>query len=360
VSRPPVSIRDVASMAGVSVGTVSNVLNRPDVVAQATRRRVLDAIRDLGFVRNESARHLRAGHSRTIGLVVLDVANPFFTDVARGVEDSANDASLAVILCNSDDDPAKESRYLDLLEEQRVQGILITPVTTTNDRLEHLRKRGTPIVLLDRRATDDTQCSVAVNDVLGGELAVGHLLAQGHKHLAFVGGPFTIRQVQDRQQGALQAMRAAGRDPGELHIVESSALNVAAGRDAAARLAGEMPRPTAVFCANDLLALGVLQEMTRRGVRVPHDVAIVGYDDIDFAAAAAVPLTSVRQPRHLLGRTAAELLIEEATEDGSHQHRQVVFDPELVVRDSSDRTIRGRPRQRLPSREGVTATRNPA
>src|SRR4051794_29739454 len=143
VSRHPVSIRDVASMARVSVGTVSNVLNRPDVVAESTRRRVLDAIRDLGFVRNESARQLRAGHSRTVGLVVLDVANPFFTDVARGVEDTANDAGLAVILCNSDDNPAKESRYLDLLEEQRVQGILVTPVTATNDRLEHLRRRGT-------------------------------------------------------------------------------------------------------------------------------------------------------------------------------------------------------------------------
>ncbi|MEU4482370.1 substrate-binding domain-containing protein [Micromonospora sp. NPDC023966] len=244
--------------------------------------------------------------------------------------------------------------------EARVQGILITPVTTTNHRLEHLRERGTPIVLLDRRATDDTQCSVAVNDVLGGELALRQLLAQGHEHLAFVGGPFTIRQVQERQQGALQAMRAAGRDPGELHVVETNALNVAAGRDAAAHLAAAMPRPTAVFCANDLLALGALQEMTRRGVRVPHDVAIVGYDDIDFAAAAAVPLTSVRQPRHLLGRTAAELLIEEATEDSSHQHRQVVFDPELVVRDSSDRTIGRRPRRRLSSPEGAAAILPPA
>ena len=350
MSRHPVSIRDVASMARVSVGTVSNVLNRPDVVAESTRRRVLDAIRDLGFVRNESARQLRAGHSRTVGLVVLDVTNPFFTDVARGVEDTANDAGLAVILCNSDDNPAKESRYLDLLEEQRVQGILVTPVTATNDRLEHLRRRGTPIVLLDRWATDDAQCSVAVNDVLGGELAVGHLLAQGHKDLAFVGGPLTIRQVQDRYQGAVQAMRAAGRDAAELHIVESSALNVAAGRDATARLAGATPRPTAIFCANDLLALGVLQEMTRRGVRIPQDVAIVGYDDIEFAAAAAVPLTSVRQPRHLLGRTAAELLIEEATEDSGHQHRQVIFDPELVVRDSSDRRIGRPPRRRRPPR----------
>jgi LacI family transcriptional regulator len=353
VGRLPASIRDVAARAGVSVGTVSNVLNRPERVAEGTRQAVLAAINELGFVRNESARHLRAGHSRVLGLVVLDVTNPFFTDVARGVEDTANGAGLAVILCNSDDDPAKESHYLNLLEEQRVQGILITPVTAATDRLDLLRGRGTPVVLLDRRASDDAQCSVAVDDVLGGELAVAHLIAQGHERIAFVGGPFTIRQVQERHQGAVQAMRAADRDPDELLLVETAALNVAAGRDAAARLAGARSEPTAVFCANDLLALGVLQEVTRRGLRVPHDIAIVGYDDIEFAAAAAVPLTSVRQPRHLLGRTAAEMVIEEATENGGHEHRQVVFQPELVVRDSSYRP-QSRPRAR--QRRGLAAS----
>jgi LacI family transcriptional regulator len=340
-----VSIRDVAAEAGVSVGTVSNVLNRPDVVAESTRRRVVDAIAKLGFVRNESARQLRAGQSRTVGLVVLDVANPFFTDVARGAEDTANEAGLAIILCNSDEDATKEARYLDLLEEQRVQGILITPVHTDNGRLEQLRHRGTPVVLLDRHATSNDQCSVAVDDVLGGELAMAHLIEQGHERVAFVGGPFTLRQVQERHSGATRAIAAAGRHPDSLLVVETPGLNVAAGRDAAARLVGATPMPTAVFCANDLLALGVLQEMTRRVIRVPEDIAIVGYDDIEFAAAAAVPLTSVRQPRHLLGRTAAELLIEETGSDGAHEHRRVVFEPELVVRDSSHRARR-RPRRR--------------
>ncbi|TQS44476.1 LacI family DNA-binding transcriptional regulator [Cryptosporangium phraense] len=321
------SIREVAERAGVSVGTVSNVLNRPEAVAPATRERVRRAIEELGFVRNESARHLRAGRSRTLGLVVLDVTNPFFTDVARGVEDAANEAGLAVILCNSDERREKEQAYLDLLEEQRVQGVLITPVDIDGDRLARLRRRSVPVVLLDRHAGEGDYCSVAVDDVLGGELAAAHLRDLGHERIAYVSGPMSLAQCADRYQGAV-----AG---GDLEILAGAALNVASGRDAGERLLGLRNPPTAVFCANDLLALGVLQVMVSRGLSVPGDLSIVGYDDIEFAAAAAVPLSSVRQPRHLLGRTAAELLLAEADATDAHVHRQVRFSPELVVRASS-------------------------
>jgi LacI family transcriptional regulator len=340
------SIRDVATRAGVSVGTVSNVLNRPQLVAPATRARVQQAIAALGFVRNESARQLRAGRSRTLGLVVLDVSNPFFTDVARGVEDAVTEAGLAVVLCNSDQRVERERGYLDLLEEQRVQGILITPVAGVSQRLRQLRRRGTPVVLVDRWAATPNQCSVSVDDVQGGELAVTHLVDQGHQRIAFVGGPFGIKQVQDRYDGARRVLQAAGLPESTLTVVETPALNFAAGRAAGGQIAG-MPlrrRPTAAFCANDLVALGLLQEMTRRRLRVPGDLAIVGYDDIDFAAAAAVPLSSVRQPRDQLGRAAAELLLEETAEHRSHSHRQLVFAPELVVRDSSDHHRRRRRR----------------
>ena len=234
----PVSIREVAARAGVSLGTVSNVLNRPDVVAEPTRIRVQAAIKELGFIRNESARQLRAGRSRTIGLVVLDVANPFFTDVARGVEDEASEAGLAVILCNSDDQKAKESRYLEVLEEHRVQGILITPVAGADERLARLQRRGTPVVLVDSRSPSRGQCSVSVDDVLGGDLAVSHLLDAGHEQIAFVGGPLSIRQVADRHDGAVRALQRAGRSQDDLHMFETPALNVAAGQRAGAELAG--------------------------------------------------------------------------------------------------------------------------
>ncbi|HEY6787720.1 MAG TPA: LacI family DNA-binding transcriptional regulator [Trebonia sp.] len=336
----PVSIREVAAHAGVSVATVSNVLNRPDIVAGPTRDRVSASIRELGFVRNESARQLRAGRSRTIGLVVLDVANPFFTDLARGVEDEASKAGLAVILCNSDDQERKEKRYLDVLEEHRVQGVLITPVVGTGSRLAGLQKRGTPVVLVDRRSPFRGQCSVAVDDVLGGDLAVSHLLAAGHERIAYVSGPPGIRQVADRREGALRAFANAGFPPERLRVLEAGSLNVAAGQKAGAEVAAlpAADRPTAVFCANDLIAMGFLQEMTRHRIRVPEDVAIIGYDDIEFAAAAAVPLTSVRQPRQQLGRTAARMLIDEAAADESHQHQQVIFEPQLVVRRSTTAT----------------------
>jgi LacI family transcriptional regulator len=365
VANTPVSIREVAALAGVSLGTVSNVLNHPEIVAEPTRTRVQAAIKQLGFIRNESARQLRAGRSRTIGLVVLDVANPFFTDVARGVEDAASEARLAVILCNSDDQKAKESRYLEVLEEHRVQGILITPVAGADARLARVQRRGTPVVLVDSRSPTRGQCSVSVDDVLGGELAVAHLLEAGHRRIAFVGGPLSTRQVADRRDGAIRALERAGFNAGDLHIVETPALNVTAGQQAGATIAAlpATDRPTGIFCANDLLALGVLQEMTLHRIAVPEDIAIVGYDDVDFAAAAAVPLSSVRQPRHQLGRAAAQLLIEEALGDGTHRHRQVVFEPDLVIRRSSAsqaRRPRRAPRARTPAAEEAGGSHAPA
>ena len=333
----PVSIREVAAHAGVSVATVSNVLNRPDIVAKPTRERVQASISELGFVRNESARQLRAGRSRTIGLVVLDVANPFFTDLARGVEDEANKAGLAVILCNSDDQERKEKRYLDVLEQHRVHGVLITPVVGASARLASLQRRGIPVVLVDSRSPSRGQCSVAVDDVMGGDLAMSHLLETGRERIAYIAGPTSIRQVADRYEGALRAFRRAGLAPESLALIQTGALNVSAGQRAGAEIAALPPaaRPSAVFCANDLIALGVLQEMTRNHIRVPEDISIIGYDDIDFAAAAAVPLTSVRQPRQELGHTAARLLLDEAAGDETHQHRQVIFEPELVIRQST-------------------------
>jgi LacI family transcriptional regulator len=215
---------------------------------------------------------------------------------------------------------------------------------------------GVPVVLLDRAAQDsDTWCSVSVDDVEGGDLAVTHLLELGHSRIAYVGGPTSITQVTDRLEGSRRAYRNAGADAEQLVHLETAALTVEEGRRAGERVLG-LParrRPTAVFCANDLLAIGFLQQMIQHGVDVPAEMAIVGYDDIEFAAAAAVPLSSVRQPRYELGRRACELLLAEADAaarrgDGTaHVHQQVEFTPELVVRASS-----GRPPVR-PARHGT-------
>ncbi len=329
-------VKEVAAAAGVSLGTVSNVLNRPDRVSAATRQRVEDAMRQLGFVRNESARQLRAGRSSTVAYVMLDATNPFFTDVAQGIEDAAELADLSLFSCNSDNRAERELAYLTRLEEQRVQGVLITPVDPDAPVLTEMVRRGTPVVIVDRTRKGNAHCSVAVDDVHGGELAASHLLDLGHQRIAFVGGPFSIGQVRDRRTGAERALERSDHGSGRLVSVETDAMTVAEGRAAGERIAG-MPkrnRPTAAVCANDLLALGLLQQCVTLGLRVPDDLAIVGYDDIDFAAAAAVPLTSVRQPRRKLGRMAAELLLDEAT-NPDHVHQQVVFTPELVARAST-------------------------
>ena len=345
----PPSIRDVAARAGVSVGTVSNVLNRPAKVSGPAAERVLAAIRELGFVRNDAARQLRAGRSKTVGLIVLDVRNPFFTDLARGAEDQAATAGLSVLLGNSDENTERESTYLDLFEEQRVLGVLISPFADVTSRLERLRERGTRAVLVDRSGDDSTFSSVSVDDVAGGQLAVEHLLAEGRRRIAFLAGPFEIRQVTDRHTGA---QRAVDAQPGAtLEVLTVPALTVVAGRAAGSEIVARAPgdRPDAIFAANDLLALGVLQALVMQGdagIAVPRDIALIGYDDIDFAGAAVVPLSSIRQPSALIGQTAVEILVEEA-EDATLSPRQVVFQPELVVREST--SLSGAPKAPPPA-----------
>jgi LacI family transcriptional regulator len=330
-------IRDVAASAGVSVATVSNVFNRPNIVAPDTRRRVIEAVAALGYVRNESARQLRMGHSRTIGLIVPDITNPFFTDIARGVEDTTSEFGSLLIICNSDNEPAKEKRYLTMLAEQQVLGALTVPVRGAVSAARLLQDRGIPVVLLDINDRSGELCSVAVNDVAGGRLAMAHLLGNGHRRVGFVGTGHDVHQAVDRERGAREALEEAGLDPGRLMTMSTTDLNFAGGADAARRLLRSPAggRPTALTCVNDLIAVGLLHELVRCGVRVPDDVAIVGYDDIVFAEATAIPLSSVRQPRHQLGARAAQLLLAEANGEG-HHHEAVVFEPDLVVRASSD------------------------
>ena len=329
------NIRDVAERAGVSVGTVSNVLNHREKVSPDAVRRVREAIEHLGYVRNDAARQLRVGRSSTVGLVVLDVRNPFFTDVARGAEDEAAKLGLSVILGNSDEDVRRESAYLDLFEEQRVHGILISPYGDIEPRLAELRRRGTPVVLVDRESRDSAVSSVSVDDTAGGRLAIAHLLSTGRRRIAFAGGPLGVRQIADRRVGARRAIDEV--EGASLEVIETAGLTVLEGRRVGEELVARAERPDAVFAANDLVAVGLLQALVMSGaLRVPEDVALVGFDDIDFASATVVPLTSIRQPRHEIGATALRILREEAAEP-ELPPRRIVFQPELVVRASTRR-----------------------
>lgn len=332
------SIKDVAERAGVALGTVSNVLNRPDKVAEPTRARVLAAIDELGFVRNDAARQLKAGRSKSIGFILLDIRNPFFTDVGRGVEEQAAKYGLTVLLANSADRPDREAAYLDLFEQHRVQGLLVSPIGNVFDRLDRLRRHGIITVLVDRVAEGRPLSSVSVDDVAGGYLAAAHLIGQGCRRIAFIGGPVTIRQVADRLVGATRA--AAEHEDVQLEVLLKEGLSVHHGRDAGSSIVKRPKdrRPDGVFCANDLLAVGVLQSFTMLArLAVPEEIALIGYDDIDFASATVVPLSSIRQPSVLMGQTAVDLLIEQIRTNSEEppKPRSVVFQPELVVRDSS-------------------------
>jgi LacI family transcriptional regulator len=243
---------------------------------------------------------------------------------------------MMVMLCNSNEDPDRESKHLRLLEQHRVMGILLSPVLDDEAELARLAERGMPVVLVDRHSVG-SYCSVSVDDVAGGRLAAAHLLSTGHQRLVYLTGPLAVRQASDRLKGAREAIRQAGLPEDILHVAEGRHFSLDEGRTIASALAVTRgsERITGVFCANDLLAIGCLQGFIQSGCKVPEEICIIGYDDIDFAGAAVVPLTSVRQPRLEIGQAAMRLLLEEVADSDDHAHRDVVFKPELVVRQSS-------------------------
>ncbi|MFJ3673302.1 LacI family DNA-binding transcriptional regulator [Streptomyces sp. NPDC090106] len=340
-------MKEVARLAGVSLGTVSNVLNQPEIVATDTRARVLEVIRSLGYVRVEGARQLRGWASRMMAVMVLDLSNPFFTALASGVEQAAREADLGVLVCTGGHRAAETERHLSLITSHRIRGAVLASGEDIEHTVTEFGRKAVPFVLADHHTSHPQACSVGIDDVSGGQSAVRHLLEQGHRHIAYVAGPDSLRQVQDRRQGALSALRQAGIPSTALTALPCTDMTVGAGKDAGHRLLGLSTRPTAVFCANDLLALGLLQALYEAGLRVPDDLAVVGYDDIEFAASAVVPLTSVRRPAADMGSHCGRMLITDTTPGLAHEHSHLMLRPELVVRRSSLVTspVRVRPGQ---------------
>lgn len=328
MAAPRAGVKSVAERAGVSVGTVSNVLNRPDTVAPETRHRVEQAMADLNFVRNASARQLRAGQSTVVGAIVLDLRNPFYTALARGIEDRLLTDGLMLMVASSDEDPERERRWLRLFAEQGVRGLLVTPSKETDHHLGRVARLGIPAVLLDSRSP--AYASVGVDSVSGARQAVRHLLEQGHRRIAHLSGPAQLEQSRERLQGAREAVVEAGLDPDAVLIVRHlPSMSADDGQQGFIEVMAT-DAPTAFFCINDIVALGVMRELRLRRMEIPTDMAVVGYDDVPFASELMTPLTSVRQPMHELGWAAADLLLSGAEPD---QHK--VFRPELVIRESS-------------------------
>ena len=330
MAAPRAGVKSVAERAGVSVGTVSNVLNRPESVAPETRERVEQAMAELNFVRNASARQLRAGESTVVGAIVLDLRNPFYTALARGIEDRLLTDGLMLMVASSDENPERERRWLRLFAEQGVRGLLVTPSKETDLHLGRPSRLGIPAVLLDSRSPD--YASVGVDSVSGARQAVRHLLEQGHRRIAHLSGPAQLEQSRERLQGAREAVIEADLDPDAVLIVRHlPAMSADDGQRGFIEVMDtEQDAPTAFFCINDIVAIGVMRELRLRRLEIPTDMAVVGYDDVPFAAELMTPLTSVRQPMHQLGWAAADLLLS-----GSDTDQHQVFRPELIVRESS-------------------------
>jgi LacI family transcriptional regulator len=326
----PARIQDVAAAAGVSVSTVSNVLNRPERVNAATAQRVRAAVAALDYVPHPGASGLRTGHSSSIGLVLPDVANSFYSRIARGAAVAAYEHGYTLVLCDSGDAPEREQGYFTMLVEQRAVGAVVVPLSADPTRLTRLRERGIPLVLADRAMSAEDGCSVSVDDVGGGRMAVGHLLECGAQDILVVNGERGIRQCADRYQGARQAVRS--RRGARLAQVVAEEMTV----DHGMRIADGLDElPDGVFCTNDFLAAGLCRGLAERGVKVPEDVQVVGYGDLDIASFVGTTLTTVRQPVEELGRAAVELLLDEVEARAEHAHESRVFAPGLVLRDST-------------------------
>ncbi|WP_433078753.1 LacI family DNA-binding transcriptional regulator [Dactylosporangium sp. CA-052675] len=322
-------MRDVAAAAGVSVSTVANVLNNPGVVAEATRARVEAAMDTVGFVRSAPARQLRGLPSRLVGSITLDQSHPFYAELNRGIEDHLDEAGCMLLACSTDLRPDKELRALRLLEEQSPRGVIITPTGEQPQRLTAVSSRGTPVVLLDARQAGTGLCAVAVDHELGGRLAGEHLIGLGHRRIAFVTAGPDIEPVRQRRDG----LAAASRDAGLVELRMAPA-GFAEGTDAViSALLDRADPPTAAVCVNDVVALALIRGLEARGLRVPGDLSVVGYDDLPFAAHVRPALTTVARPIRELGRVAAELLLSE--DAAGHRHQELVFTPELVIRSTT-------------------------
>jgi len=334
-SVPTPGIKDVAALAGVSASTVSNYLNRPDVVQEITRYRIDRAVHELGFVRNEIARQLRAGSGRTFAVVLLDAWIPFFGELAGGIEDTGVADGWTVLFSNSGRDLDRELHNLNVFAAQRVRGILVVPQGDLTGSLRHLQRHGIVCVTIEQPAAAEDISSVEIDDIAGGRAAADHLLGLGRRDIAFVGNPSTVSHVRDRLTGF--AGRLDIEPAARSQLFETVGLTLSDGADAARRILALSPsrRPDAVFAANDLIALGLLHELLVAGVDVPGDIAVLGYDGLELAAHASVPLSTVVQPAYQVGVAAAEILIAgmEGREAPGATHR--VFQPSVVHREST-------------------------
>ncbi len=327
------TITDVARRAGVSPVTVSRVMNGAPNVNPATRAKVEQAIAELGYLPSTVARSLRSKRTRSLALLLPDITNTFWTTVARGVEDTAQTLGYTVFVCNTDEDCQKQQRYLELAVSQRVDGVLIAPCQRDAAALRLLRERGVPTVVIDRRIEGWDVDTVHGDSVGGARALVQHLIALGHRRIAVISGPATTSTAEDRVAGYRQAFAEAGL-PVDDSLIRRGAFRACAGEELARSLLAEAAGLTAVFAANNAIALGAIDAVTATGRRIPQDIAVVAFDDFVDASHLFPFLTVAVQPAYELGCEAARLLLERLAGTSSAPPQHIVLPCRLVVRHS--------------------------
>lgn len=328
------TIRDVAKRAGVAPITVSRVVNNSDYVSPATRERVEAAIAELQYVPNTLARSLRSKRTKTIALVLTDVTNPFWTTVARGVEDAASEQGFNMVLCNTDESETKQTDYLTVLLEKRVDGILLVPACSTAEPIELIHRLGTHVVVLDRRVPC-SEVDIVRCDSEGGAYQLTQLLVRlGHQRIAMLSGPKDVSTADDRVAGYRRALAEAGLDADEA-LITYGEFKQSAGYEMMQRALSITPWPTAVFGANNFIAIGALKALRDVGLNVPDDVALVTFDDLPLTLLLDPFLTVATQPAYEMGRQGAELLLARLSEQTSADYQEIVLPTEIIVRQSS-------------------------
>jgi len=330
-----VTLRDIARETGLSVNTISRALNgKPDVNPE-TRQRVESVAKQLGYVPNSIARSLVGGQSCTIGLIIADLQNPFYSKVAQGVEEAARAEGYSTILVNTNERESDERQAVQVLRSKRVDGMLIHPTQGESEHICQLRNDGIPFVLINRHIDEVNPDYIINNNQKGAYMAVRHLLELGHKRVLHISGPERISSVQERIVGYKQAL-SEFKIPFDEKMVVHTLLNMQSSYETTLRVFESGLAPTAIYTYSDLLAIGTFKALRELNKKVPDDISLVGYDDIDFAAFLEVPLTTVRQQMYEIGRQAVKLLIK-IIHDASYVpgKYKVVLDPELIVRRST-------------------------
>ncbi len=333
------TIRDVAERAGVSPITVSRVINNSGYVSQETRSRVEAAIAELQYVPNSLARSLRFKRTHTLALVLTDITNPFWTTVARGVEDAASQRGFNVILCNTDENEAKQSEYLHVLLQKQVDGFLLVPARSTPDPIALIQSQRVPTVVLDRQVPG-AKVDVVRGDSEGGAYQlVRLLLSLGHRRIAMLSGPVNISTAADRVAGYRRALQEAGLEA-QAELVCYGEYTQESGYRMAQKALSLTPRPTALFAANNFIAIGALRALREAKVRVPEDMALVSFDDIPPAFVIEPFLTVAAQPAYEMGRRATELLLARLSGQAPPECQEIVLPTEIIVRRSSGLPVR--------------------